>query len=614
MRKILIIALSLLVMVASKGGQVPTWHHFTQQFDSSRGNQGEVNLGNIPLQKVTTADIRKAYAFSEMEYAPENVFTAQDIGLQEGETTAIGMANANALRALATDSALMACKVLKLDKMYYVQLPTWFSKGNSYNTSSICLPRDMRIDGEDADGNATGGFITDQLLFYTEHSLELNKVRVVVRKDARLYTFFVNCTRGIDHVSVKGCVFSQGEDAQKRGKRFRFYVMDQSPFEKGTTLLRSDNSIGHILFEGNTNQGKEFTYSDQLCVLKSWRMLDNTLTDIAGVGISHGTNNDKKHASMMAYVSCPLYIAGNKFFGRHEVYKVHRKWADYYCAALVENSRVYMLRNTIKDFVCARAIVAGEPKCPGTYDLYFNGQQSYFVNNHVTNLLNLSYYRQSFGTLKGKGGSTPLAFKDRHVDIVRHYAYNTYDINRSEVEKMWKDRTYPDDGADARQERQLDGKIVLDDVLTLNFQPFVDALERPAVDLLHFCHNTIKYPNIGGMESSSYWPCRRFVCTDNVFESRRISSGEYSSRYHPLSHKRTDEYLFIVHHATDVRIHNNVFSAKNAAIRMLLYRYCSRLKQSARPKNVSIQGNKCPPTSKVTTKRLDTTPWKFSDL
>jgi len=587
---------------------------FTLRFDPVKGNEGLVRLPAMALERVRSAHVRSACSIEPIAYGPENVFTASDIGLQEGESTAIGLANANALRALATDSTLRGCIVLKLDRMYYVKLPSAIRRGTSYKTESIELPRDMRIDGEGPDGVAVGGFITDQLLFYTEHSLEMHKVRVEVLGAAHYFAFFVNCTHGIDHVVVKGCVFTQASGVTLSGRRFRFFANDQSPFEEGTRQLRTANTIGHILFDGNTCQGKELASSNRLCVLKSWRYIDNTITDVAGVAISHGTENTLKHAAEMAYVSCPVYIVGNKISGCHRVLRVRSSWADYYCAALVENSRAYVLRNDISHFVSTTSIYKGEPKAPATYDFYFMGQQSYFVGNHVTNLVKLSYNRECFGTLKGKGTTTPPAFKANHMPVVRHYTHNTYDIDVREVRQMWKERSNATPLADRQKEQLLDRELVVDDVLTLNIMPYVDALQMAAVDLVDFSHNTIRYPNIGGMEASSYWPCRKFVCTANVFDAQRISSEGYSSRFHRPSHLRTDEYLFVVHHATDIRLRDNVFTSKDAAIRALLYRYSSKLQQAPLPEHLDLRGNKCPPSSAVVSKRLDTTSWAYGSM
>lgn len=571
-------------------------------FNSKKGNPGKVVISK-KVEQITVADVRQALTIPALD-KDNTLLTAAQIGLKPGSTDAIGMLNAAALKNIPAD-----CPGIKLDQMYYVYLP----KGGAsfrYKERCIVLDHDFVVDGE-VGGKAVGGFRTNQQLFYTEHSLNLRKVRIVVEDSSEYFTFCVNPVHGIDQLQVTGCVFEGLKE--KCGRTFLLDFKDVNPLDaKGCAT--DGNCIRHVLFDGNTHRGGRMVSSAGMRVVESCRFIGNTLYDVTGVGISLSTDNSRKYAAKMGYMSCPVYIVGNTFTGVERVLKKRTKWSYYYCAALVEAGQLYMLRNNIRNFVSGKTLYTtrkGErlDGYPATYDLYANVCRLYYCNNHVTNVLRFTKERTNYGIFKAKGAGVPAEFSKAHMPIVRYYSNNVFDIDREAALKLWKERTYPGSGGDYSAEMAYDKALSPDGCFTYNIQSYTSTLP---VDMLTFRGNVIRAMNIGGMLSSSQWLCTAFICENNVFDSRNITSEEYYSRQGDM--RTNEEWLFAVRGAGDnpsVTITGNRFTATGKAIRLLLYKYNGG--QSPRARRTVVKNNSVGHSSHLLLKSLNSSKWTYGN-
>lgn len=571
-------------------------------FDSKAGNPGSVII-NKKVEHITLSDVRKALSLPDLDKG-NRLFTAKEIGLREGDTPAIGMLNAAVLRGIPKD-----CPGIQLDKMYYVYIPT--GKSKDVRSQYIVLDHDFVLDGE-VDGKAVGGLKTNQRLFYTEHSLNLRKTHIVVEKSGLYYAFYINTRSGIDQLQVKGCVF-EGQGS-RYGKTFLLSSEDETPLLPNG-LPSSSNYINHILFDGNSHQGKGLVGSGGVRIVKSCRLTGNTIYDISGVGIALSTDNSKKYAVLKTYMSCPIFIVGNTFRGMDRVVKKRTKWTVYYCAALIESSRLYMLHNTIRDFVSGQSLYTtskGEEidgRC-ATYDLYANVTQLYYCNNHVTNLLQFAKSRPTFGIFKAKGCGVPGVFAHGHLPVTRYYLNNVYDTDKESALRMWRNRTYPQDGGNYSKEKEYDRALTPEECLTLKLQSYVAKIP---MDTLCIRNNTFRAQNIGGMIDSSHLWCTHFICEGNTFDAKNITSKEYNS-IHPNEKKTPNrEWLFAIRGAGDsptISITGNRFTTQNQSIRLMLYKYNEG--QVSHAKRTTIKGNVLAPSSSIVLKSLNSSKWRFS--
>ncbi len=580
-------------------------HSFSSvPFCSQLGNPGQVRI-NKKAEDIIESDVRKALIIPALD-KDNTLLTAAQIGLKPGSTDAIGMLNAAALKNIPAD-----CPGIKLDQMYYVYLP---KAGASfrYKEKCIVLDHDFVVDGE-VGGKAVGGFRTNQQLFYTEHSLNLRKVHVVVDDSGKLYPFYVNTIHGIDQLQVTGCVFEGLGDTP--GRTFFLASQDVIPLDENG-FTKDDNCIRHVFFDGNTHQGSRMVASAGVRVTESCRFLGNTIYDVTGVGISLSTDNTRNYAVQMGYLSCPVYIVGNTFAGVERIMKKRTKWLTYYCAVLVESGQLYMLRNTIRNFVSGKTLYTtkkGEriEGFPETYDLYANVTRLYYSNNHVTNVLRFTKERANVGIFKAKGCCVPQRFCESHMPIVRYYSGNIYQTDRNAVLRMWNSRKYPADGSDYSDEMVYDKSLLLDDYLTFNIQSYTAKLP---VDTLAYCNNTLQAVNIGGMLNSSQLWCSTFVCDGNIFDSRNITSEEYNTRKDDGKSTSNREWLFAVRGASEkpsVSITGNRFTASDKAIRLLLYKYNEG--QSPRARRTVVKNNSVGRSSRLVLKSLNSSKWTYGN-
>ncbi len=603
-----------------------------QPFDVAAGNPGVVHVAKTP-ENITVDDVRGALRLPYLDAkvkANDNsdepsLWTAAAVGLREGTSAEVGLANAASLRAAVRDSH---CVGLKLDKIYYVKLPlaAGYSHPRYYNGSdgkekAIVLPRDFVIDGE-VEGKATGGFLTRDILFYTEHSLNLRKVRTVTTNGCQYFSYFINCgPKGVEQFQAVGCVF-ENTVADKGGRYVSFFCEDINPFASRWIPV-DRNFIRHIYVDNCSFHGHSALQSDCLRVTESCRILGSTFDQLRASGVEMSTNNNKAYANLMAYMSCPFYIVGNQFRGVERVFRKRVTWVTYYCGALVENSVLYMLRNKITGIVAGESLFTDKKgqkinARPALYDIYFNGQQLYYANNLVENVVRLTKDRDATGIVKSKGhgiptkrlfgGAAPSAKKHRRM--VRYYRKNVFRIDRAAIAKLWKEHTYPEDGGDYRAEIDYDRSIDLDDVLTINIQDYT-GYNIPVADFT-FSENVVDAGtgNISGSLDSNQWLVTHFSCDNNVFKAARFSSDEWWSREkYP---KR--EWLFPVRLSdywgkTSFHVTGNVFQArKKGNIRLLLSKY-NKEQGDGHAATMAFRGNKCSQGSVISIFRLCTHPW-----
>ena len=202
----------------------------------------------------------------------------------------------------------------------------------------------------------------------------------------------------------------------------------------------------------------------------------------------------------------------------------------------------------------------------------------------------------------------PKQYAARHIPIIRHYSDNVYDIDRKEVEQIWDSRTYPKSG-DCSEEMAYDHALDCNEMLTLNIQSYTGRLP---VDRLTFSRNRIAYPNVGGMISSSQWLCDQFVCENNVFSCRNVSSDEYSSRSKSRKFKDYSEWLFAIRGRSSlIRIRHNTFTARNEHVRLLLYKFNEG--EPARAAKTIVEKNTLEKSSGFHIRSLNTTKWKWCE-
>ena len=598
---------SLLMVLAFAwvcAGSVPL---LAQPFDVVKGNQGVIRINKAPEQ-ITTDDVRHAYNLPWLDSSAAKsgsqgnagLWTAAQVGLRAGDSPTIGMANAAALTDALGDER---CTGLKLDQLYRIDV-----------RKRITIPRNFVIDGE-VEGKAVGGFKTRDALFHTEHSLNLRRVRTLTTNGRQYFTYQINCRRGIDQLQVVGCVF---EDVNNHGGRMiRLYCDDTCPHD-GQWMAADTNCIRHLYVEGCHSHGNEIISSSGIRVVGSCRIIGNTFDDIEGShAVSLATDNNSRYANLMAYMSCPFYIVGNTFRGVSHIFRKRRGYY-YYCAALVENSALYMLHNTISN------IVAGETRYtradgkrvegrPAVYDLYYSGQQLYYANNTVRNVVRLTYNREDTGIIKAKSAGLGGigVYRHRHRPLVRYFKNNHYSIDRGDIKRLWDCRTYPTTGGDYADEIAYDKALVLDDVLTVNLCDYVDAI--PVRDFT-FSGNTISVPggNIGGIIASNQWRATHFTCDNNRFIARKISSRQYKSR----RNTKNSEWLFPIRlddywGATSVSMTGNSFRTGHAAIHFFLSKYGKN--REGRAKTTAYRGNTCLPGSEIRIARLCTDGWSLAD-
>ena len=101
-----------------------------QPFDVSKGNQGVIQIAKTP-ENITVDDVRSALNLPRIDAKVKDrnssekpsIWTAAGIGLREGTSDEVGLANAAALRAAVRNSNCIGLKLEKLHRFFCPFVP-----------------------------------------------------------------------------------------------------------------------------------------------------------------------------------------------------------------------------------------------------------------------------------------------------------------------------------------------------------------------------------------------------------------------------------------------------------------------------------------------------------
>lgn len=500
-------------------------------------NRRHLNKGLFTIDKpweiITPSMVDEAYTLPRLAnekgkvcYDSEDepsIWTAKKAGLKAGPWESTAKYNGDLLRNHIIPNPM--CLGLLLDQQYCVDVTAnrpLTKKGysnrrpDSYKENAIPLDKDFTIEGSTDENGAKGGFITYTTLFYTEHSLNLINTHITTLYGEQYYTFYVNCSNGVDQVQAVNCLF---DSKTTHGGRTIYLYFKNIPMLDANKRLIPTNCLRHLYVKGNTHFGNAMVTSDIARFTSTARFISNTFLDIkGGVAFSHTNLNqigqsepqrDSEgrvtghidYSASMAYASCPVWIVGNTFEGaskkmpdgtrRPYVFYQHDNWSRSYGAVAMETGQVYMISNIIRHFISAHSTcirtdnngkVTKVSCMPGTQDAYLTAHSVYYVGNTVTNVLRIHPSRDTtIGICKGKGVEIPYSWCRQghdHADPVRYYTHNNYLLDKATAVKMWEERTYPSTitypskyALDWTEGKAEDARINLDDMLTIQVCP-----------------------------------------------------------------------------------------------------------------------------------------------
>ena len=528
------------------------------RFDRARGNLGAFTIEGDP-EDITEQDVRDAYTVPLIDPAGnERIWTAAEVGLLEGDANAT--TNASLIRAAVADPT---CYGIKLDKVYPVKVGNpganaAISRVSDYNdgTKSIILPRNFVIDGEGTDeneGEAVGGFKilnTKGNLFYTESSLNLLYVRTETTRHAtdNFFNYVVNCVQGVDQVQVIGCVF---QDTTSVYRSIMIAFEDADPRGEDW-VLPEENCLRHLYMADCVANGSlVLCNSGCMRVTDTFRIVGCEFTNMKNIGIHLATANDLRWENVMAYMCCPIYIAGCTFQGQQGV--VRKSSNSPYGAVCIENSALYMLHNEISDFVSVPHRTGESSYRSPNYDAYFNGQQLYYCNNTVSNILSVDTVHSIDGIMKAKGNGLSESPMKRDLELeeltadnnrrrVRCWRNNTYTLDKTQVAAWWAAHLADNDGNEV--EVDYEEAIVLDDALTIT----IDSMDSGTLPLDEYIVENNTFASDGNIQGygSDYCPANKVSIKGNTFTAVRISSEEWGYKASSGAESEEWSYLFSV--------------------------------------------------------------------
>ncbi len=602
------------------------------KFDFTNGNPGAFSI-NKAAEKITVDDIRKAITVTPLhpdatmdEGDTPHIWTASEVGLQDGSMESVGIANVMAIRTALDNEN---CIGFKLDRIYNVKLAAGGVVGypESFKKKAIILPRDFVIDGE-VDGNAVGGFHMDNNLFYTEHSLNMRKVHITCSRKDNFKSIYINPIHGIDQLQLIDCVFDYG---------YNFFIdsPDENPLDEMGYPVEN-NYINHIYVEGCKFRGPHSFDALDLRVTNSCRFINNTFTDFTVCPLTFSTYNKAKYAQTKIYMSCPIYIAGNTFKGNDYVYKsryTNTGSSVYCCAFLMESGVVYALHNKISNIVTGRASFKHSKgvytNIPATYDAYLSCQQVYYANNDVANVARFTSNRDNMGIFKAKNinmGYVKGGKPERQP--IRYYKNNRYSLDSNLLMQMWRNRVYEKKNLpgintadrDYTDEKNYDKSLIVDEkVLSINLN--VSVVRKFVFKEVTFSNNILDAGNgsISGNLVTSPWLVNNFNLCNNTFKAAYITSGASGEQKgwrmnSNEKYRNTKETLFSIYlkrkyGKTSLNVIGNKFiGMKNASICLLVNHYSiddnDNTKSAPKGDFSKVQGNTCPPGSEIKLIRL----------
>lgn len=502
-------------------------------------NKGSFTLDR-PLESITPSMVENAYTLPRLANGKgkvcydskdePSIWTAKKAGLKAGPWETTAKYNGDLLRNHIIPDPM--CVGLLLDQQYCVDVtagrsPTKKTCSNrnpeGYKARAIPLDKDFTIEGVTNNDGAKGGFVTNTILFHTNHSLNLINTHITTRQGGQYYTFYIDCTNGVDQVQAIDCLF---DSQTAHGGRTIYLYFKNIPMLDDSKRLISTNCLKHLFVKGNTHMGNSMVASDIARFTSTVRFIGNTCLDIKGgtaisltnlnlIEKSEPQKNAKgqiighvNYSASMAYASCPVWIVGNTFEGasrkmadgtrRPYVFYQHDNWSKTYGAVSTETGQVYMIGNIIRHFISAHSTcirtdqngtVTKVDRMPGTEDAYLTAHSVYYVRNTVTNVLRIHPSRKTtVGICKGKGVVIPYSWCRQghdHADPVRYYTHNKYLLDKATAVRMWKERTYPASISypskytlDWTEGKAEDARIVLDDMLTIQVCPGDNCFNR----------------------------------------------------------------------------------------------------------------------------------------
>lgn len=432
----------------------------------------------------------------------KGIWTAAKIGLQEGSTNQIGQNNRERLQLAIDDPN---CIGFKLDTIYSIYGKIYYNDDGTsadkklYNPNNLVkgdhnvgsfaesyvleLTKDTIITGE-VKGEVVGGFYAMYGgLLYTENSLYLHKTKIINHSYNSNTVIFIDTEVGIDSIQVIGCEFTSDtpidskviSNVYPKGFYMTIYSPHILPYElnAGETenqartstvkkrVLKDVNYLNHLYIKGCSFQGGYTISSGARRFVKSCRIIYNTYTEPTGpvinLGLTNGVgldsyirNTDRFVSSPYTYggtncfMSCPIYIVGNKFYGYSDrVYKGRHDKADYLTPALIESKSVYMLHNYIENFISGRNFKsASSSENLETYDAYLSCMEVYYANNDVKNIISFNKYPISsneVGICKGKNSNETYVYGGDYSDtkLCRCYKNNKYTTDGDFIRTLW---------------------------------------------------------------------------------------------------------------------------------------------------------------------------------
>lgn len=634
----------------------------TAQFDRHIGNPGVFKF-NKAAEDITVEDVVNACELPSLfdgvadedipvglgvDSATPHIWTAEEIGLKEGDNDTAAKANVTAMRSALENEN---CIGFKLDKLYSVRLTNLMNQisvPEKVQATNIIIPRNFIIDGE-VDGKAIGGFIVRNghgNVFYTEHSLILRKFQILTYRVGSSASVFINTVNGIDKLEVDGCVFDgYGNYKDKCNYNICLYSdgsADHCPHDEnwvptqeycinhiyvhdckcnGSHLIYITGNVAVLTTNSDGSTKTSTVYVPCARVVKSFRIVGNEITNIKGNGINWASGNDGKvYGDMMGYMSCPMYVAGNLFRGQEGLYR-NNGW--YYDGLMAEISAVYALHNTFENFISGVNEADGKyGDGIATYDMYFNGQKLYYANNTVRNVVKLRIGSTgASGVLKAKGCNINNKMFDDpsvknaslHTNVIRYYKCNKFLLDTDYIRSVWENRTPLTSQACIEEEDKI--TAALEDVMLIRFDTYNNAVIP--VDEFTFAENLVDAGDgcICGSVNSAQWYATKFKIEDNVFKAAKMSSLEWGNNAD--SGKIVSyTWLFPIKLSTYygepcLHLKNNKFHlTNNLTVNFVLSRYAeTEYVENAIPKPADyvFEGNEISQGSTLTTKTLKTT-------
>lgn len=574
---------------------------FSNIFDPGKANNGELNIdttidgAHVSLEenvdKITPELVRAAWdkldvtpiadgltVVTDLENIPSSgkyIVTAEAAGFDPGisasatstkdATKTVGKYNADLLTSLASKTGTYAnCAGVTLDQIYLISLTDKY----------ITLEKDFSIDGE-VEEERVGGFTSSKGFFKTAYSLNLNKA--IFNGSNNCDWFTIDTVKGIEQLLVTDCYFNKPNESYHL-----FYILQNSdtPFKNSDTYeLREDYCINYLLFADNEYHGVYFIYADTIRINKGALIVGNELYDNRITSINFGIANGSNDRLWRGYTCCPIWIVDNDFRGVERILRKTTSYTTYYTAVSAEGHAVYMLHNTISNYITGNGTGDGAGLFPATYDAYLSTVVACFCNNTITNLLKLSNVRGTFGTSKAKSTSIPSGV-GTHKRPYRVYINNEYSIDETAITTLWN----------SEKIAGIDDEVTLENVLALHLGYSTNDFCSKYI----FNDNKIYYPRIDGAAASNPVSADVIEINNNIFTRSKNNSlpMKFNWRTDPESQC---PFIFNCHSGTKegnkIEVSNNEFNIEDNPVHLLVVRKSMSKPNAPYTNNIIVSGN-----------------------